>query len=355
MARRSGVRLTQALGALCGSWVHTGGVARPVDLDTLIERWRASFEAARSALRSAEPDLAPTELRQRAQHLASEQTDTVRLLEAFARDRSERSSLVRLVVSPWEVRRLLALPSDVAACVFNVDGVLVGSAAIHAEAWKQTFDELDYRRIEETGEAFAGFSVDVDYPSYVHGKTRAEAIRTFLASRGLSIPDGGRDDPPGWTTVHALAARKNEILLGLLQSGEVRAFAGARLYLALAHVGGILCGVVSASTNTRALLDSARLGPLVADLVDGNTMAVEGLQRKPAPDMLLAACRHLGVPPGRAAVFETGPDGVVAGNAAGCPMVVAVDQGGDAKELRAKGADLVVSDLGALLEKQLGS
>jgi len=279
----------------------------------------------------------------------------VRLLEALAHDRAERSSLVRLVVSPWEVRRLLALPSEVAACVFNVDGVLVGSASIHAEAWKQTFDELDYRRIEETGEAFAVFSVDADYPSFVHGKTRDEAIRTFLASRGLSIPDGGRDDPPGWTTVHALAARKKEILLGRLQAGEVRAFAGARLYLALARDGGIPCGVVSGSTNTRALLDSARLGPLVADLVDGNTMAVEGLQRKPAPDMLLAACRHLGVPPEHAAVFETGPDGVAAGSTAGFPLVVAVDQGGDARALRERGADLVVSDLGELLEKQLGS
>ena len=330
-------------------------MARAADLDTLIERWRASFEAARDALRSAEPDLSPAELRDRGQRLTAEQAETLRLLEALAHDRAERSSLVRLVVSPWEVRRLLGLPSDVAACVFNVDGVLVGSAAIHAEAWKQTFDELDYRRIEETGAAFAVFSVDVDYRTYVHGKTRAEAIRAFLESRGLSLPDGARDDPPGWSTVQGLAARKQEILLERLRAGDVRAYAGARLYLALARDGGIRCGVVSGSTNTHALLESAGLSGLVDDLVDGNTVAAESLQRKPEPDMLLAACRHLGVEPERAAVFETGLDGVAAGRAAGSPLVVAVDQGGDARALRDRGADLVVSDLGELLEAQLRS
>jgi beta-phosphoglucomutase-like phosphatase (HAD superfamily) len=328
-------------------------VARAADLDTLIERWRASFEAARAALRSAETDLSPAEVRERGQRLTVEQADTVRLLEDLARDRAERSSLVRLVVSPWEVRRLLGLPTDVAACVFNVDGVLVGSAAIHAEAWKQTFDELDYRRIEATGAAFAVFSVEVDYPLYIHGKSRAEAIRVFLASRGLSLPDGSRDDPPGWGTVQALAARKQQILLDHLGSGDVRAFAGARLYLALARDAGIRCGVVSGSTNTRALLDSARLGALVDDLIDGNAMAAERLERKPAPDMLLATCRRLGVESDRAAVFETGVDGVVAARASGSPLVVAVDQGGDARALREHGADLVVSDLGELLERQL--
>jgi beta-phosphoglucomutase-like phosphatase (HAD superfamily) len=328
-------------------------VARAVDLEALIGGWRASFEAARIALHAAGTDLPPGDVRSRSQRLVAEQPETVRLLEALARDRSARSSLVRLIVSPWEVRRLLGLPSDIAACVFNVDGVLVGSAAIHAEAWKQTFDELSYRRVEQTGIAIALFSVEVDYPAYIHGKPRAEAVRAFLASRGLSLPDGTRDDPPGWGTVYALASRKAEILLRRLREGDVRAFEGAHLYLALARDAGIRCGVVSGSTNTRSLLDSARLGGLIDDLVDGNTMDVEGLRRKPEPDMLLAVCRHLGVEPQHAAVFGSGMDGVAAGRAGGFELVVAVDQGGDAGALRARGADRVVSDLGEILEAQL--
>jgi beta-phosphoglucomutase-like phosphatase (HAD superfamily) len=328
-------------------------VADVVDLDALIGAWRASFEAAREALRSAGPDLPPAELRERGQRLAAEQSVTVGLLDALARDHSARRGLVRLVVSPWEVRRLLGLPSDVVACVFNVDGVLVGSAAIHAAAWKQTFDELGYRRVEETGSSIAGFSIEVDYPRHIHGKARAEAVRDFLASRGLSLPDGGRDDPPGWATVQGLANRKQEILLRRLREGDVRAFEGARLYLALLRDAGLKCAVVSGSTNTAMLLGSARLEALVDDLVDGNTMVAEGLERKPAPDMLLSACRHLGVEPARSAVFETGTDGVAAGRSGGFELVIAVDQGGDARALRREGADLVVPDLGELLEEQL--
>jgi HAD superfamily hydrolase (TIGR01509 family) len=259
------------------------------------------------------------------------------------------------VAAPWEVRRLLALPSDTEACVFNVDGVLVGSAAIHAEAWRQTFDEFEYAWIERTGEAFAPFTVTVDYPRLIHGKSRGDAIRDFLSNRGIELPDGARDDPPGAHTVHGLANRKNQLLLRHLREGHVRAYEGARLYLELAHDAGIRCGVVSGSTNTKVLLERAHLATLIDDFVDGNTMATEGLHRKPAPDALLAACRHLGVEPVHTAVFETTRDGVVAGRAGGFELVVAVEQEGDSRALLAEGADRVVTDLGDILEQVIAA
>ena len=101
------------------------------------------------------------------------------------------------------------------------------------------------------------------------------------------------------------------------------------------------------------LLDRARLAALIDDCVDGNTVRSENLRRKPAPDMLLAACRHLGVEPARTVVFETTADGVDAGRAGGFETVVAIDRGGEARMLHARGADLVVADLGELLERQL--
>lgn len=334
--------------------VQTWGVApEPVDFDALIGHWRAALESAQRALRSAEGDLPPTELRGRGRRLADERVATVGLLDAVARERFANPSLVRLVAAPWEVRRLLALPSDIEACIFNVDGVLVGSAAIHAEAWRQTFDEFEYRWIERTGEAFAPFTVTVDYPRLIHGKSRSDAIRDFLSSRGIELPEGTRDDAPGTATVQGLAARKNQLLLRYLREGNVRAYEGARLYLELAHDAGIRCGVVSGSTNTRLLLDRAHLASLIDDFVDGNTMAAEGLHRKPSPDALVAACHHLQVDPEHTAVFETGRDGVLAGRAGGFELVVAVDQEGRRRALQAEGADLVVTDLGDILEQVL--
>jgi len=326
-----------------------------VDLEPLIGRWRKSFEAAQNALQAASHDLPATELRARAQRLADERRTTVRSLDALARSRHAKRLFVPLVASPWEAKRLLGLPPDVAACVFNADGVLVGSAAIHAEVWRETFDELLSRRVERTGGSVALFDVRVDYPKYIHGRPRLEAVGEFLASRGISLPDGSPHDPPGAETVHGIAKRKRSALLRRLDERKVGAYEGARLYLELAHDANVQCAVVSGSTTMETLLDHAGLMGLIDERIDGDTVVAERLRRKPAPDMLLAACRHLGVEPEHAAVFETTPDGVAAGRAGGFEVVVAVDQEGDGDALRARGADLVVADLGDILEHALAA
>ena len=321
---------------------------------TLIGAWRAAFEAASGALRAARHDLPARELSERFQHLDDERAATVQVLSGFARDRHARSFLVRLIASPREAKRLLGLLADVAACVFNVDGVLVASAAIHADAWKETFDEFISGRSERTGGSWAFFSRRADYPTLIHGRSRVDAVRGFLASRGISLPEGRPDDPPASETVLGLANRKNLALLRLLRRQGVSMYAGARLYLQLAHDAGVRCAVVSGSTHTEALLARARLATLIEDCVDGRTMLAERLHRKPAPDMLLAACRHLNVAPDHTAVFETTPT-ARAGRAGGFGLVVAVEQDGNAEALRARGADLVVADLGEILERELAA
>lgn len=329
--------------------------SQPVDLDSLIGAWRTAFDAAQDALRAGSHDLRPDRLREEARHLSDERTETVRALEAFARERHEKPLLVRLVAAPVEARRLLGLPDDVAACVFNLDGVLIGSAALHAEAWRLTFDEFISRRVERTGGSFPPFNPRVDYPLYIHARPRLEGVREFLAGRGVSLPDGSPDDAPGTETVHGLANRKKLLLARSLEVQGVSAFEGARLYLELARDAGVRCAVVSASANAATMLEQAQLASLVDALIDGDMMVSEGLRRKPAADTLLAACRHLGVEPARTAVFETTADGVTAGRAGGFELVVGVDQAGEAGPLRAGGADLVVTDLGELLERRLAA
>jgi beta-phosphoglucomutase-like phosphatase (HAD superfamily) len=83
--------------------------------------------------------------------------------------------------------------------------------------------------------------------------------------------------------------------------------------------------------------------------VDGVVARAEGLRGKPHPDTFLAAARRLGVPPGRCAVFEDALAGVEAGQAGEFGLVVGVDRVGQADELRAHGADIVVADLADLL------
>jgi beta-phosphoglucomutase-like phosphatase (HAD superfamily) len=326
-----------------------------IDLDSLIGAWREAFMAGQAALYAADRDhdMSGTELRRRSLRLSDERAATVRALGALAGDHYARPRLVRLLASPVETKKLLGLPADVQACVFNVDGVLVASATFHAEVWKEMFNRFIASRIERDGVPFATFSRRIDYPTLVHGRSRPDAVRVFLASRGISLAEGLPDDPPDSETVHGLANRKKQMLLTRLEQSGVSAFDGARLYLELAHDAHLRCAVVSGSTNTRFLLQQANLDTLIDVCVDGNTAHSDDLRRKPAPDMHLAACRYLEVDPERTAIFETSQDGVLAGRAGNFELVVAVEQDGDAAALRAHGADRVVTDLGEILEQAL--
>ena len=115
--------------------------------------------------------------------------------------------------------RRLGLPSRIRACLFDLDGVLTQTRKLHAEAWKQMFDAFLRARAARTGARFVPFDLDADYAEYVDGKPRAEGVRSFLAARGIELPDGRRDDPPT-ETISGLGNRKNELVLASIR-GEV--------------------------------------------------------------------------------------------------------------------------------------
>src|SRR6476469_6866781 len=94
---------------------------------------------------------------------------------------------------------------------------------------------------------------------YRHGRPRLEAIRAFLGSRGIRLPEGSADDRPGSASVNGLANRKQEVLLRYLDQHGLTAFTGARRYLDLAREAGVRAAVVSASVNTKAMLNRGGL------------------------------------------------------------------------------------------------
>ncbi len=328
-----------------------GGRA-PLDLETLSGEWRAAFDAAESALRDSARLLPSQELRVRGSRLAAERQSVVQLLDGVARDRGSRTRFSHLLVSRLNLRRLLGLPPGVDACVFNLDGVLIGSAAVHAEAWTETFDEFIATRTARTHGRWAPFNPRTDYPQHIHGRPRLEGVREFLASRGISLPEGDPEDPPGTETVHGLANRKKEALLRRIEEHGIPAFEGSRRYLEIARDAELHRAVVSASANTHTILEQAGLAGLIEGCVDGNTMVDEHLRGRPEPDVLLAACARIGVDPGRAAVFETSAAGLTAARAAGFQLVVGVERTERAGALLAHGADLVIPGLAELLERQ---
>jgi len=245
---------------------------------------------------------------------------------------------------------MLGLPEGITACLFDMDGVLTKTAAVHAAAWTQMFDEFLQARAKATGGTFTPFDPHDDYDDYVDGKPREDGVRDFLASRGITLPEGHRDDPPDAQTVYGLGNRKNVLLLKRISEDGVQVFDGSVRYLEAAQRAGLHRAVVSSSANTQQVLRVTGLDKYFEVRVDGVTIAERHLHGKPAPDTYLDAARQLGVEPARAAVFEDALSGVAAGHAGHFGFVVGVDRVGQAKALAEHGADKVVQDLAELLD-----
>jgi HAD superfamily hydrolase (TIGR01509 family) len=330
--------------------LRQGGVVTSSSLDPLAAQWWTALDAAQSALRAASPYLSPQELGERGRHLVEERNVAVRELEGLAHDLHAHSQLLHLVATPSRTRHMLGLPNEVTACVFDLDGVLTTSATLHAEAWTETFDRFLLERAERSHRPFVPFDPDHDYEDHLAGKPRLDGIRAFLASRGISLPEGDTDDPPGAETIYGLANRKNRALRRRLDREGVAAFEGSRCYLEAARMLGLHRAVVSASANTAAILERAGLARLIEGRIDGNAMREERMLPQPAPDTLIAACQLLHVDPREAVAFETTPAGISAARRAGVKLAVGVARNGHAEALRASDADLVVGDLSELLD-----
>jgi beta-phosphoglucomutase family hydrolase len=224
---------------------------------------------------------------------------------------------------------VLGCPHGITALLFDLDGVLTDTAAVHAQAWKQTFEEEGYP-----------FDIATDYVRYVDGKAREDGIKSFLASRGVHLP---ADE------ITRIGTKKNDLVLRLIREQGVEAYEGSRRYLEAAQAAGLKLALVSSSANAAEVLDVTGMAPYMQERVDGVVKAQLNLPGKPAPDTFLEAARRLGVAPEHAAVFEDALAGVQAGAAGHFGFVVGVNRADQAAALKASGADIVVDDLSELL------
>jgi beta-phosphoglucomutase family hydrolase len=244
----------------------------------------------------------------------------------------------------------LGLPERVRACLFDLDGVLTDTASVHRKAWQEMFDGYLSTRAKRTGDRFVPFDVDADYLTYVDGKKRDDGVRSFLDSRGITLPDGDPDDDADAETVQGLGNRKNALFHQTLRSEGVEVFEGSRRYLDAVAAAGLGVAVVSSSSNAKEVLEVTGLAKYVQVRVDGVTMRDEGIAGKPAPDSFLRAAQLLDASADQAAVFEDALAGVAAGRAGKFGMVIGVDRVGQAEALRRNGADVAVADLAELLD-----
>jgi HAD superfamily hydrolase (TIGR01509 family) len=226
--------------------------------------------------------------------------------------------------------------------------VITQTAKVHDAAWKEMFDDFLRDWSASHNVPFVPFDPVHDYDQYVDGKPRLDGTASFLESRGIELPAGEESDPPGTPTVWGLGNKKNELILTVLARDGVQAYEGSVRFVEAVREAGLRTAVVSSSANTEAVLKAAGVDSLFEVRVDHQAAEAARLRGKPAPDTFLEAARLLGVAAANAAVFEDALAGVAAGRAGNFGFVVGVDRVGQADQLHAHGADVVVKDLADL-------
>lgn len=233
--------------------------------------------------------------------------------------------------------------ADFDAFVFDMDGVVTDTAALHQRAWKQLFDEYLAERAP-TQEQITPFSAE-EYRRHVDGRSRLDGVVGFLASRGIALPEGSPQDSETSETAWGLANRKNTLFQQAIDQSGVIVFAATTALVEVLRARGLRTAVVTASRNAADVLAAGGIADLFDVRVDGIDLEERGLAGKPDPASFLEAVGRLGVDPGRAAIVEDAISGVEAARRGGFGLVIGVERSGDSMVLRAHGADLVVSDL----------
>jgi beta-phosphoglucomutase family hydrolase len=225
--------------------------------------------------------------------------------------------------------------TDYDGVLFDLDGVITPTAEIHEHAWGELFAAYDY--------------TEADYLAYIDGKPRYDGVRSFLASRDITLPDGDPGDAPGDDTVCALGNRKNALFNEILERDGIAPYPGSEATLDLLDAAGVPSAIVSSSKNAVPVLHAAGLSSRFDVVVDGIVAADLNLNGKPQPDGYLLGAERLGVEPHRTVVVEDAVSGVAAGANGSFAVTIGVDRGAGHDVLLDNGATFVVDDLAELL------
>ncbi|ANG86303.1 HAD family hydrolase [Microbacterium aurantiacum] len=225
------------------------------------------------------------------------------------------------------------------AVLFDLDGVLTPTAEVHMHAWQTMFEEL-----------FAAWDItpaytERDYFDHLDGKKRYDGVAALLRSRDIEVPWGDPSDPPSSDTVCGIGNRKNAVFERVLRADGIAPYPGSLRLLDQLVEKRMPVAVVSSSKNAEEVLAAAGIRDRFEVVMDGVIAERDHLASKPAPDVFVEAARMLGVDPARSAAVEDALSGVRSAAAGGFALVVGVDRGVGADDLRAAGAHVVVTDL----------
>jgi beta-phosphoglucomutase len=213
--------------------------------------------------------------------------------------------------------------TNIQACIFDLDGVIVDTAVYHYKAWKRLANQLGFDFTEQQNEQLKGVS-------------RMASLNLILGWGNIT---GKTDDEK-----LELATLKNNWyteMINTMTPAEI--LPGAREFVQACRDAGIKTAIGSASKNTPTILSKLELTPLFDAVIDGNSVT----NPKPDPEVFLKGAEALNATPADCVVFEDAIAGIEAAINGGMKTV-----GIGSPELLAK-ADLVISGLDKITIDQL--
>jgi len=186
--------------------------------------------------------------------------------------------------------------SNIKACIFDLDGVIVDTAIYHYQAWKRLANQLGLNFTEHDNELLKGVSRtrSLEIILELNGVVKTEAEKTELASQKNT-----------WYVEMISKMQPDEIL------------PGAKEFVLACRAAGIKTALGSASKNSMMILEKIGMDKLFDAIIDGNKVS----KAKPDPEVFLKGAAELGIAPENCVVFEDAIAGVEAAIAGGMKVV----------------------------------
>jgi len=200
---------------------------------------------------------------------------------------------------------------DIAACIFDLDGVIVDTARYHYLAWRQLAREL-------------GFDFSPEQNERLKGVSRMRSLEILLELGGVNLSKKEMEEAArrknAWYVDYITTITPGEILPGVLD------------FIKELDNYGIKKAIGSASKNAPLILKRLQIEEKFDALIDGTQVT----KAKPNPEIFILAAKALNSSPEECIVFEDAQAGVEAAKNGGmCAVGV-----GDSKILDK--ADMVI-------------
>ncbi len=210
------------------------------------------------------------------------------------------------------------------AMIFDVDGTLVDSVAIHAKAWQEAFEEF-------------GHTISFEDLRGQIGKGGDELMPVFLSEDEINTK--GKD----------LKARRSDILTEKYLP-QIKAFPQVRALFERLRADGITLALASSAKSDEVETYKKRAD--IADLVDVETSSDDAERSKPHGDIFQAALDRLdGVAPDHAIVVGDTPYDAQAAAKVGLRTIGVLSGGFPERDLRAAGCFAIYRDPADMLAR----